>query len=49
MHGTGRAGKEGTHVLKGIFHPFELGGETSLIRSAVIQPHERSIKPFSAA
>jgi hypothetical protein len=49
--------------FKDIVHPFELGGETTLIRSAVkykrpgkfknnflmIQPHERSIKPFSAA
>jgi hypothetical protein len=49
--------------LKGIFQPFELGGETRLIRPAVIncrpgrffknclmiQSHERSIKPFSAA
>jgi hypothetical protein len=47
-------------LFKGIVRPFELGGETRLIRSAVkywkhgtfkkkimIQPHERSIKPFS--
>jgi hypothetical protein len=50
-------------LLKGIFQPFELGAETSLIRSAVkffkaghlkkiflmIQSHERSLKPISAA
>jgi hypothetical protein len=50
-------------MLKGIVQPFELLGETRLIRSAVkywkpgkflkqnlmIQSHERSIKPFSAA
>jgi hypothetical protein len=49
--------------FKGIFQPFELGAETSLIRSAVkffkaghlnkfflmIQSHERSLKPISAA
>jgi hypothetical protein len=49
--------------VKGIFQPFELGVETSLIRSAVnffkaghfqkiflmIQSHERSLKPISAA
>ncbi len=50
-------------ILKGIVQPFELGGVTSLIRSAVkffkaghfqkkilmIQSHERSLKPISAA
>ncbi len=50
-------------LLKGIVQPFELGGVTSLIRSAVrfckaghlnkkilmIQSHERSLKPISAA
>jgi len=51
------------NTFKGIFQPFELGAETSLIRSAVkffkaghfqkkilmIQSHERSLKPISAA
>jgi hypothetical protein len=50
-------------AVKGLFQPFELGAETSLIRSAVkffkaghfkkkilmIQSHERSLKPISAA
>ncbi len=49
--------------IKGIFQPFELRAETSLIRLAVkffkaghfqknflmIQSHERSLKPISAA
>jgi hypothetical protein len=52
-----------TSFVKGIVQPFELGGVTSLIPSAVrfckaghlkkkilmIQSHERSLKPISAA
>ncbi len=57
------AGQSDVPAFKGIFQPFELGAETSLIRSAVkfckaghfqkkilmIQSHERSLKPISAA
>ncbi len=52
-----------SQMFKGIVQPFELGGVTSLIPSAVrfckaghlkknvlmIQSHERSLKPISAA